>query len=95
MNRLRIEVIDREYAAILAAKTPAERVGLVAEATRMARLLAACGIRHIHPEWSEVEVQAEVARRILCGADFGDSEIWREVVATADSADKPAGPGVP
>ena len=69
MKRMRIEVIDRQYAAILAAKTPAERIGMVAEANRMARLLAACGIRHIHPEWSEGEVQAEVARRMLYGAD--------------------------
>ena len=29
MERLRIEVIDRTYAAILAAKTPAERIAMV------------------------------------------------------------------
>jgi hypothetical protein len=33
MPRLRIEVIDRAYAAILAAKSPAERVGMVARAS--------------------------------------------------------------
>ena len=68
-NRPRIEAIDREYAAILAAKTPAERVGMVGEANRMARILAECGVRYLHPDWSDDEVRAEVARRMLHGAD--------------------------
>jgi hypothetical protein len=38
MEQLRIEVIDRAYAAILAAKTPAERVAMADSAHRAARI---------------------------------------------------------
>lgn len=69
MEPLHIEVIDRAYAAILAAKTPAERISMVGEANEMARILAAAGVRYLRPDWSEEQVQAEVARRMLHGAD--------------------------
>ncbi len=69
MNRLRIDVIDREFAAILAAKSPAERVGMVAEAHRMARMLVESGVRHLHPDWTESQIRSEVARRMLHGAN--------------------------
>ena len=50
MKRLRIEVIDRAYAAILATKSPAEKISMVAEANRTARMLAAAGERYLHPD---------------------------------------------
>ena len=55
-----------EKAAIF---TPAERVEMIAAANRTARLLAAAGIRHHHPDWSEERVQAEVIRRVCGGTD--------------------------
>jgi hypothetical protein len=69
MQRLRIDVIDRASAAMLAAKTPAERFSMVAEAYRTARMLAAAGVRYLHPDWTESEVQCEVARRMMYGAN--------------------------
>jgi hypothetical protein len=69
MQRLHIEVIDRAYAAILAAKTPAERVGMVAEAHRMARILAEAGARHLHPDWTEAQIRAEATKRLMYGAN--------------------------
>ena len=39
MEQLRIEVIDRTYAAILAAKTPAERAAMANSAHRTARIM--------------------------------------------------------
>lgn len=68
MLPLRIEVIDREYAAILAAKTPAERIGMVAEANRVARQLVAAGVRDRNPGWTEEQIAAEVVRRMIDGA---------------------------
>ena len=68
VQRLQVEVIDRQYAAILAAKTPAERVAMVGEAWQTARLLAAAGVRYLHPDWDESQVQAEVSRRMQHGA---------------------------
>jgi hypothetical protein len=38
MDQLRIEVIDRAYAAILAAKTPAERAWMIEDCNRTAQL---------------------------------------------------------
>ncbi len=68
MQPLRIEVIDRVSAAILAAKIPAEKVAMVAESWRTARLLAEAGARYLHPDWSDLQIQQEVARRMMHGA---------------------------
>jgi hypothetical protein len=69
MKRCHIEVIDREFAAVLAAKSPAERFGMVVEAHRMARMLAESGVRLLHPAWTDSEIQSEVARRMMHGAN--------------------------
>jgi hypothetical protein len=68
MQRLRVEVIDRASAAILAAKSPAEKISMVAEAYRTARMLAAAGVRYLHPDWTDSQVQSEVSRRMMYGA---------------------------
>lgn len=68
MQQLRIEVIDRASAAILAAKTPAERVAMVGEAYRMARVLAEAGARYLHPDWTDSQLQQEVTKRMMHGA---------------------------
>jgi hypothetical protein len=68
MQRSHVEVIDRAYAAILAAKSPAERVSMVAEGHRTARMLASAGVRYLHPDWTELQVNSEVARRMMHGA---------------------------
>jgi len=65
MKRIHIDVVDRDYAAVLAAKSPAERLGMVAEAYRTARMLAESGVRHLHPDWTESEIRSEVARRMM------------------------------
>lgn len=69
VKRIHIEVIDRAYAAILAAKSPAERIGMVAEAYRTARIFAESGVRYLHPDWTEPEIRSEVARRMRHGAN--------------------------
>jgi hypothetical protein len=74
MGPSQIDETERAYAAILAAKTPAERISMVAEAHRMARLLAAAGVRYLHPDWTEAQVQAEVARRMSHGTDLNSCE---------------------
>lgn len=62
----RIESVDDSLVEILRSKSPAEKIEMVAAANRTARLLAAAGIRYAHPNWDEVQVQAEVIRRV-CG----------------------------
>jgi len=68
MKELRIEVIDREYAAILAAKTPAERAEMIANCHRMARVVLSAGERTRHPDWTEEQIHRAVSKRLLDGA---------------------------
>ena len=65
----RIEVIDHDLAAVLRTKTAAERVEMIAAANRTARVLAAAGVRYLHPEWNEEQVRAEVIKRVCGGTD--------------------------
>jgi hypothetical protein len=66
---MNIEVIDDELAAVLRAKSPAERVEMIAAANRTARALAAGGVRAQHPDWNAEQVHQEVVRRVCGGAD--------------------------
>jgi hypothetical protein len=65
----RMERIDPDLAAVLRAKTPAQRVAMIAAANRTARLLAAAGVRYQHPHWSEEQIQDAVIRRVCGGSD--------------------------
>ena len=67
MPKHRVEVIDRTYAAILAAKTPAERVAMMSDCHRFARTVIAAGERMRHPSLTEEELGEIVSRRILNG----------------------------
>jgi hypothetical protein len=64
-DRWRFEQVDEAVVAVLRGKSPAECVALMGEANQTARLLAAAGVRHLHPDWTEKQVQTEVARRML------------------------------
>jgi hypothetical protein len=64
-KHLRLEAVDDEVVAVLKRKSAAECVAMIGEANEMARLLAAAGVRHVHRDWTDAEVHAEVARRML------------------------------
>jgi hypothetical protein len=63
----RIEVLDEEMAEVLRHKTPAERLQIAFGCNRMARLVIEGHLRTIHPDWTDQQVMAEVARRMLGG----------------------------
>lgn len=65
VKRHRIEVIDRTYAAILAAKTPAERVAMASEMHETAREVIQRVVLQLHPDWSEEARHREFLRRLL------------------------------
>jgi hypothetical protein len=69
MERIRIEVIDRRYAAILAAKTPAERAWMIGDCHKSARIVLAAGERIRHPNWTEQQISRAVSKRLVDGAD--------------------------
>jgi hypothetical protein len=69
MERIRVEVIDRRHAAILAAKTPAERAWMIGDCHNSARIVLAAGERIRHPSWTEQQISRAVSKRFVDGAD--------------------------
>ena len=69
-NRLpkQIEAIDEQMAAILRAKTEAQRLAIVWGLWRMGRDLIRANLRGEHPDWSEEKIHREAARRLSHGS---------------------------
>lgn len=65
----RIELLDPMVAEILRGKSPAEKFQQMADAGRAARTILTHTLRQAHPTWNDVQISAEVARRILHGSD--------------------------
>lgn len=63
-----VEVVDEDVAAILRTKTPSERLEMAFEMWRSARNMMRSILSAQHPDWSEQEVNAEVAHRMSHGA---------------------------
>ncbi|MBI4602643.1 MAG: hypothetical protein HY721_11850 [Planctomycetes bacterium] len=63
-----IEAIDDEVAAVLRAKTPAERLRIASGMWRFARTMILSVLRQEHPDWDEPRLQREAARRLSHGA---------------------------
>jgi Rv0078B-related antitoxin len=64
LDQGQIEIVDEAVAAVLRQKTPAERIALASAANRTARALFAAQIRRQHADWTDAQVDAEVARRL-------------------------------
>ena len=62
-----IEIMDDATAEMLRGKTVTERIEMVFAANRTMRLRIKTGLRTRHPDWSNEQVTAEVARRMLGG----------------------------
>ena len=66
-TRLPMEIVDRDMARVLAEKTEAQRLeigwGMWRSAVRMMTRL----LRAEHPDWTDEEVNREVARRMSHG----------------------------
>ncbi len=66
-NQRSVEIVDDSLAAVLRAKSPAEKIQMIGAANRTARILAAAGIRFLHPDWTEDQVHDELVRRVYGG----------------------------
>lgn len=62
-----LEVIDEEMAAVLRAKTGAERLAIAFGMIRSARRMLTNHLAAEHPDWDDRQVQDEVARRLARG----------------------------
>ncbi len=62
-----MEIIDREMARVLAMKTEAERLQIAWGMWRSARRMITRIVSAEFPDWSEREVEREVAKRLSHG----------------------------
>lgn len=69
MNPLQVDHIEPEMVRMLREKTPAERLAIANGMWRSARDMLRNLLRAEHPEWSDDEVDAAVARRLADGTD--------------------------
>lgn len=67
-DQRQIEAVDDRTAEILKKKTPAERLQIGFALWTSARKMLLSHIGNIHPEWSQQDVEREVARRMSHGA---------------------------
>ena len=67
-RRFADEVLSDDMAAILRAKTPAERLAMAFEMWRFAGELIERTARRRRPEWTDAEMRAHVVRRMSHGA---------------------------
>ena len=62
------DVVDDRMAAILAAKSPSERLAIGHGMWRSARNMIRHMLRAQHPDWNEGRIERETARRLSHGA---------------------------
>ena len=62
-----IDAVDRQMAAVLAAKTEAERLQIAWAMWRSARRMLRNVVAAEHPSWTAEQVEAEVSRRMQRG----------------------------
>lgn len=67
MTPPRIEIVDREMAAILAEKSEAERLRIAWGMWRSARKMLTRLVAAEHDNWSEARIEQEVSRRMASG----------------------------
>jgi len=68
LDKGQIEVVEDAMADVLRRKTPAERISIGFGLWLAAHDLLTSHLRQTHPEWSEAQLQHEVARRMSHGA---------------------------
>lgn len=63
----RIEVVDDAMAEIYRSRTPAERLAMIFAGNRTMRLRLEGHLRTYHSDWTDAEINREIARRMLGG----------------------------
>ena len=64
----KMEIVDDRVAEILRSKTPAERLAIADGMWWFARRMIREIVAREHPDWSEAEINRQVARRMSHGA---------------------------
>lgn len=64
----RIELLDPEMVAVMKSKSPAEKLAMAFASNRLVRLRLAGHFRTEHPDWTNDQIDAAVAKRVLNGS---------------------------
>jgi hypothetical protein len=64
----RWEMVDDAMAAILRQKTPAQRLAIADGLWRSARRILRAQLKKDHPNWTDEQINCELARRMSHGA---------------------------
>ena len=62
-----VELMDPMMVEVLRSKTPAERLAIAFGMWRSARVMIRGALRQEHPEWSDDQINHELARRMSHG----------------------------
>lgn len=65
-----VEMMDPMMVEVIQNKTPAERLAIAFGMWDSARVIISAGIRHQHPDWSDAEVEHEIAARMRRRIDW-------------------------
>ena len=68
IDRKKIEKLDPLMVKVLRALTPAQRLAIAFDCNRTMCLRLAAHLQFRHPDWSDVQVNAEIAARMLRGS---------------------------
>lgn len=68
LDTRRIELLDPEVVQIMKSKSPAEKLAMAFESNRLVRLRLAGHFRTEHPDWTDDQINAAVAQRVLNGS---------------------------
>jgi hypothetical protein len=69
LDKGQIEVVDAKVAEILKGKTGQERLKMVWDAWSHFNRMTEARLRSTHPEWTEEQIAAEIARRVSHGSE--------------------------
>ena len=67
LDRGQIEVVDDRVAEILSKKTGQERLEMVWDSWDFFCQWIEAYVKNIHPEWTQEQIQKEIARRVMYG----------------------------
>lgn len=67
LDRGQIEVVDDKVAEILRKKTGQERLEMVWDSWNFFYRVIGASLKSSHPEWTQEQIQKEIARRVLYG----------------------------
>jgi hypothetical protein len=65
-----VEVMDPRMVEIMRSKTPAERLAIAFRMWDSARVMVLANVRRQNPDWSEDQIQQEVAARMRGRIDW-------------------------